>query len=138
MRKGLGKRLKKKESKPRGNLVDLHAMQVQSNSQSRSTFLRYGYNRYSEGLLAEDSIVDEEEQLNLDESMIQRAYKREVFEKQSKLKLASTISSYVFNSIAKKSRSFCIGVATVFLVVCFITSLKSMIDIVPIALLKVG
>jgi hypothetical protein len=45
---------------------------------------------------------------------------------------------YVLKDIKTKPRSFCIGVVTVFLVVSFITALRSQIDIVPIALLKVG
>ena len=42
------------------------------------------------------------------------------------------------SDIRKKKRSFCIGMSTVTLVVCFLTLLKSVIDISPIAFLKVG
>ena len=46
--------------------------------------------------------------------------------------------AYVRSDISKKPKSFCIGVFTVFLVVSFITALKSLIDVAPIAFLKVG
>ena len=42
------------------------------------------------------------------------------------------------SDIVKRKRSFCIGTSTVFLVVMFLTALKSVIDIIPIAFLKVG
>ena len=49
-----------------------------------------------------------------------------------------TILNYLISDIRKKKRSFCIGMTTVTLVVCFLTALKSLIDISPIAFLKVG
>ena len=76
--------------------------------------------------------------LELNESLIQNAYRRNELGVQSKFKLMNTIVGYVINDIKTKTRSFSIGVCTVFLVVSFITALKSQIDIVPIALLKVG
>jgi hypothetical protein len=49
-----------------------------------------------------------------------------------------TILAYIRNDIRKNARSFRIGVFTVFLVVSFITALKSLIDVAPIAFLKVA
>lgn len=49
-----------------------------------------------------------------------------------------TILAYIRKDIKKKARSFRIGVFTVFLVVSFITALKSLIDVAPIAFLKVA
>jgi len=40
--------------------------------------------------------------------------------------------------IKRKVGSFAIGVTTVYLVVCFITSLESLAAVAPLALLKVG
>lgn len=53
-------------------------------------------------------------------------------------KQLGTITDYILMDIRKRKRSFCIGTLTVFLVVCFLTTLKSIIDIAPIAFLKVG
>lgn len=71
-------------------------------------------------------------------SQIQRAYRRQQLEAQSFYSLIKTIMAYLISDIRKKQRSFRIGVFTVFLVVSFITTLKSMIDVAPIAMLKVG
>lgn len=49
-----------------------------------------------------------------------------------------TILSYIHSDITKKKRSFRIGVFTIFLVVTFIMLLKSIVDVAPIAFLKVG
>lgn len=57
---------------------------------------------------------------------------------QSMFSILKTVMRYVVADIQKKARSFKIGVFTVFLVVCFITMLKSIIDVAPIAFLKVG
>jgi len=46
--------------------------------------------------------------------------------------------AYLESDIKKKKTNFIIGVTTIFLVVSFITSLKSIIDVAPIAFLKVG
>ena len=90
------------------------------------------------GEMMSSSILEEGETiLDLNNSMVQRAYKRELND-QSKCQLLKTIVSYVVKDIKTKTRSFCIGVMTVFLVVSFITSLKSQVDILPIALLKTG
>mmetsp|Transcript_29437 Transcript_29437/g.44578 ORF Transcript_29437/g.44578 Transcript_29437/m.44578 type:complete len:87 (+) Transcript_29437:343-603(+) len=70
--------------------------------------------------------------------MIQRAYKREQLAPQTRTGMARTVSNYVFTYIKKKPGSFCIGVFTVFLVVCFITALKSLVDVLPYAMLKVS
>lgn len=71
-------------------------------------------------------------------SHIQRAYRRQQLQEQSFCSLIATIMAYLLSDIRKKKRSFGIGVFTVFLVVSFITTLKSMIDVAPIAMLKVG
>lgn len=57
---------------------------------------------------------------------------------QDPLSVLKTIADYVYSDIEKKARSFKIGVFTIFLVVCFISLLKSMVDVAPIAFLKVG
>lgn len=49
-----------------------------------------------------------------------------------------TITTYIISDIHKKQRSFKIGVFTIILVVTFIMMLKSLIDVSPIAFLKVG
>ena len=49
-----------------------------------------------------------------------------------------TILNYVVSDIKKKQRSFKIGVFTIFLVVTFIVMLKSVVDKVGVAFLKVG
>ena len=49
-----------------------------------------------------------------------------------------TIVSYLVSEQKKKNRSFQIGVFTVFLVVSFLTLLKSAVDIVPIGFVKIG
>jgi len=49
-----------------------------------------------------------------------------------------TVFYYIRSDIEKKARSFRIGVFTVFLVVSFITLLKSIVDVAPVAFLKVG
>jgi Na+/H+ antiporter NhaC len=45
---------------------------------------------------------------------------------------------YVISDIKKKQRSFRIGVFTIFLVVSFISMLKGVVDVAPIAMLKVA
>ena len=75
---------------------------------------------------------------DLDGSFVQRAYRREQLSGQGELGLFSTILAYVFSDIKKKHTSFSIGVFTVFMVVCFIIALKGLIDVAPIALLKVA
>ena len=50
----------------------------------------------------------------------------------------TTVINYIISDIHKKKRSFRIGVFTIFLVVTFIMMLKSLVDIAPIAFLKVG
>ena len=49
-----------------------------------------------------------------------------------------TIMEYVLSDIKKKQRSFKIGVFTIFLVVSFISMLKGVVDVAPIAMLKVA
>ena len=75
---------------------------------------------------------------DLDGSFVQRAYRREQLKGQSGFGLLKTVLAYVFSDIKKKPTSFCIGVFTVFMVVCFIVALKGLIDVAPIALLKVA
>lgn len=50
----------------------------------------------------------------------------------------NTITSYVISDIRKKQRSFKIGVFTIFLVVTFIVMLKSVVDKIGVAFLKVA
>ena len=50
----------------------------------------------------------------------------------------ATVLAYIKSDITKHSRSFKIGVFTIFMVVSFIMMLKSLVDIAPIAFLKVG
>jgi hypothetical protein len=49
-----------------------------------------------------------------------------------------TSLNYITSDIIKKKRSFLIGVFSIYLVVSFITFLKSVIDISPIVFLNVG
>ena len=49
-----------------------------------------------------------------------------------------TIFHYISSDIKKKARAWRIGVTTIFIVVGFISMLKSLIDVAPIAFLKVG
>lgn len=49
-----------------------------------------------------------------------------------------TIVTYLINELGKKQRSFQIGVFTVFIVVAFLTLLKSVVDVAPIAFVKVA
>lgn len=75
----------------------------------------------------------------LNASVVQDRFRESILKKKSgKFRLLVTISDYIYNDIRKRKRSFCIGTITVFLVVCFLTTLKSIIDIAPIAFLKVG
>lgn len=57
---------------------------------------------------------------------------------QSTGSMLKTICHYIYSDIQKKQRSFKIGVFTIFLVVTFIMLLKSLVDVAPIAFLKVG
>lgn len=49
-----------------------------------------------------------------------------------------TITTYLVNELGKKQRSFQIGVFTIFIVVAFLTLLKSVVDVTPIAFVKVA
>ena len=49
-----------------------------------------------------------------------------------------TIVSYLISEQKKKQRAFQIGVFTVFLVVSFLTLLKSAVDVAPVAFVKLG
>ena len=49
-----------------------------------------------------------------------------------------TVMNYIYSDILKRTRSFKIGVFTIFMVVSFIMMLKALVDIAPIAFLKVG
>ena len=57
---------------------------------------------------------------------------------QNEFKTLYTIFNYVKSDIKKKQRSFKIGVFTIFLVVMFIVMLKSVVDKVGVAFLKVA
>ena len=58
--------------------------------------------------------------------------------KQTYCSACETIWSYLASDLCKKSRSFCIGIFTVMMVVSFITMLKSVIDVSSVAFLKIG
>ena len=49
-----------------------------------------------------------------------------------------TAANYVSADITKKQRNYMIGVYTIFLTVSFVTMLKSVVDVLPFAFLKVG
>ena len=49
-----------------------------------------------------------------------------------------TIMQYIWLDILKKAKSFRIGVGTIFMVVSFTTVLKSVVDVAPIAFIKVA
>ena len=57
---------------------------------------------------------------------------------QSLFDITFTILEYILSDIRKKQKTFKIGVFTVFLVVSFVTFLKSVVDVAPVAFLKVG
>ena len=86
--------------------------------------------------LDESSVALLENSLN--HSQVQKAFKREQLKNQTIYKLLSTVLAYIESDIKKKKTNFVIGVCSIFLVVSFITSLKSIIDVAPIAFLKVG
>ena len=46
--------------------------------------------------------------------------------------------AYICSDIKKKKNSFLIGVITIFLVVGFLTALKSLVDVVPIAMIRIS
>ena len=52
--------------------------------------------------------------------------------------LMYTISNYIISDISKKQRSFKIGVSTIFIAVSFITMMKSVTDVMPVAFLKLS
>lgn len=58
--------------------------------------------------------------------------------KQNKYTTFKTITNYVVSDIKKKQRSFKIGVFTIFLVVTFVVMLRSVVDKVGVAFLKVA
>lgn len=49
-----------------------------------------------------------------------------------------TILTLLISETSKKQRSFQIGVFTVFIVVAFLTLLKSIVDVSPVAFVKVA
>jgi hypothetical protein len=49
-----------------------------------------------------------------------------------------TVLNYIRSDIRNKNRAFKIGVVTIFMVVSFIAMLKSLIEVAPIAFLKIG
>jgi hypothetical protein len=48
------------------------------------------------------------------------------------------ILTYLISELSKKKRSFQIGVFTVFLVVAFLTLLKSVVDVSSVAFVKIA
>ena len=52
--------------------------------------------------------------------------------------LLYTISNYIISDISKKQRSFKIGVTTIFIAVSFVTMMKSVTDVMPVAFLKMS
>ena len=98
------------------------------------------FEAHEDSILAEelDFLTEGSNNDSLNQSFIQKAYRREHIYKQSNLKSTYTILNYIKSDIRKKKRSLCIGCSTVTLVVMFLTTLKSLIDIAPIAFLKVG
>ena len=79
----------------------------------------------------------DEDNLLLDEGEVKYIKEAQMHE-QSKLSMLRTILDYIKSDITKKKRSFKIGVFTIFLVVTFIMLLKSIVDVAPVAFLKVG
>ena len=80
--------------------------------------------------------IDESNVL-LDES-IRKIEKEVALHEQTWDSMILTITRYIYADIKKKQRSFKIGLFTIVLVVTFLTLLKSLIDIAPIAFLKVA
>ena len=79
----------------------------------------------------------EEDNILLDEGASKYTKDRGLHE-QTFWSMLMTILNYIHSDIQKKQRSFKIGVFTIFLVVTFIMLLKSLVDVAPIAFLKVG
>jgi len=73
-------------------------------------------------------LLNEESVKNFDSGIYEQTFKS----------MLRTIINYILSDIQKKKRSFRIGVTTIILVVTFIVLLKSLVDIAPIAFLKVG
>ena len=59
-------------------------------------------------------------------------------EEKSSISALGTVLNYLFSDLKKKSRSFKIGVCTIFLVVSFITLLKAVIEVTPVAFLNLA
>ena len=57
---------------------------------------------------------------------------------QSLLASVWTTLYYLYSDIQRKQQSFKIGVCTIFLVVSLITMLKAVVDVAPIAFLKLA
>jgi len=49
-----------------------------------------------------------------------------------------SVLSYLLSDITKKTRSFQIGIFTIFLVVSFLAMLQSAVDVAPITFVKIG
>lgn len=61
-----------------------------------------------------------------------------IIEDQSVCSALGTVVRYLCSDLKKKSRSFKIGVCTIFLVVSFITLLKAVIEVTPVAFLSLA
>ena len=85
----------------------------------------------------EEQLKANEDNCLLDEDVSKHDRSSHIFEQSTKSMLI-TIFNYIYSDIQKKKRSFKIGIFTFFLVVTFITILKSVVDVAPIAFLKVG
>ena len=92
-----------------------------------------------DSFLATDVEIDfiDESNLLLDES-ITKIDKEVALHEQTVVSMVLTITRYIYADIKKKQRSFKIGLFTVVLVVGFLTLLKSLIDVCPVAFLKVA
>lgn len=89
-----------------------------------------------------NQVAAKEEQANEGNALLNEKFQKysrdsELYE-QTPMSMLRTIINFIASDITKKQRSFKIGVFTVFLVVMFISLLKSIVDVAPIAFLKVG
>ena len=79
----------------------------------------------------------DDDNILLDETQVKKDKENALF-KGSLYQTFRIVMNYIVSDVHKKKRSFRIGVFTIFLVVTFIMMLKALVDVAPIAFLKVG
>lgn len=117
-----------------GASSDGHPLNRKTSDQGSST---QGSNKLLNPLMKNEDSNMEDDNMLLDEESSKQMQDRELY-KSALHKTFRTVINYITSDIKKKKRSFRIGVFTIFLVVSFIMMLKALVDIAPIAFLKVG